>query len=115
MMKWDVNVTQTIACGDRPPSVDPFKHTRDKNNNVHVEQTCAGADITVSSFPLPVMDHVFSTSVTFMHAHTLSWARQSPVFLRARGKETEQFIVYAAVSSYGISDPALGLNAIEQL
>lgn len=67
MMKLDVNVTQTIACGDRPPSVDPFKHTRDKNNNVHDEQTCTGADITVSSFSLPVMNrHVFSTSVTFM-------------------------------------------------
>ncbi len=105
-----------IACGDRPPSVDPFKHKRDKNNNVHVEQTCAAADITVSSFPLPVMNrHIFSTSVTFMHAHTLSWARQNPVFLKARGKETGQFLVYAAVSSYSISDPALGLNAIEQL
>lgn len=67
MMKSNVNVTQTIACGDRPPGVDPFKHKGDKNSNVHVEQTCAAADITVSSFPLPVMDrHVFSTSVALM-------------------------------------------------
>lgn len=59
------------------------------------------------------------TATSFLHlsllcTHTLSWARQNPVFLRARGKETGQFLVYAAVSSYGISDPALGLNAIEQ-
>lgn len=80
MMKWDVNVTQTIACGDRPPVLILLNIKEVKNNNVHVEQTCAAADITVSSFPLPVMDrHVFSTSVTFMHAHALMGQTESCV------------------------------------
>lgn len=116
MMKWDVNVTQTIAYGDHPSGADPFKHKRDKNNNVHGEQTCTAADITVSSFPLPVMGHhIFSTSVTFMHTHMLSRARQNSVFHRALAKESGRFLVYAAVSSYAISYLASRLNAIEQL
>lgn len=54
------------------------------------------------------------TATSFLHL-SLSWARQNTVILRTRGKETAQFLVYAVVSSYGISDLALGLNAIEQL
>lgn len=83
MMKWDVNVTQTTACGDHPSSVDPFKHKETKITMYTVRKP---ALLQISQCPhFPCLSWAVTSSLhlslswTHTHTHALMGQTESCV------------------------------------